>query len=146
MTPELDMGFDTIGGKPTVDLTRMETTMIDGTFDAVNYTYQFEAMDATGQEIKDTIQALNEPAAMEAIRKMGYFVTKIHRVKNGVPTKPKTDSKKFWYRILGIVLFPIWFPFAIALAIILNIMDGVELFCSMVLDSIDDVRDYFHKD
>ena len=40
-------------------------------------TYQFEAMDATGQEIKDVIDAPNEEEAQATIRQMGYFVTKI---------------------------------------------------------------------
>ncbi len=40
-------------------------------------TYQFEAMDATGQEIKDVIDAATEEEAQTTIRQMGYFVTKI---------------------------------------------------------------------
>ncbi len=39
--------------------------------------YQFEAMDATGNEIKDVIEAANEQEAQSTIRQMGYFVTKI---------------------------------------------------------------------
>jgi type IV pilus assembly protein PilC len=45
-------------------------------------TYQFEAMDATGQEIKDVIDAQSEEEAQTTIRQMGYFVTKIS-VKKG---------------------------------------------------------------
>lgn len=40
-------------------------------------TYQFEAMDATGQEIKDVIEAPSQDEAQATIRQMGYFVTKI---------------------------------------------------------------------
>jgi type IV pilus assembly protein PilC len=40
-------------------------------------TYQFEAMDATGQEIKDEIEANSEEEAQATIRQMGFFVTKI---------------------------------------------------------------------
>ena len=40
-------------------------------------TYTFEAMDATGQEIRDEIEASNEDEAQTTIRQMGYFVTKI---------------------------------------------------------------------
>ena len=40
-------------------------------------TYQFEAMDASGQEIKDVIDATSEEEAQATIRQMGYFVTKI---------------------------------------------------------------------
>ncbi len=40
-------------------------------------TYQFEAMDSSGKEIKDVIDALNEEEAQATIRQMGYFVTKL---------------------------------------------------------------------
>jgi type IV pilus assembly protein PilC len=40
-------------------------------------TFQFEAMDATGAEIKDVIEAPTEEEAQATIRQMGYFVTKI---------------------------------------------------------------------
>ena len=49
-------------------------------------TYQFEAMDATGQEIKDVIDAPTEEEAQATIRQMGYFVTKI-AVKKAVAGK-----------------------------------------------------------
>jgi type IV pilus assembly protein PilC len=39
--------------------------------------FQFEAMDATGQEIKDVVDASTEEEAQATIRSMGYFVTKI---------------------------------------------------------------------
>ena len=40
-------------------------------------TFQFEAMDATGQEIKDVIDAATEEEAQTTIRQMGYYVTRI---------------------------------------------------------------------
>ncbi len=40
-------------------------------------TYEFEAMDATGQEIRDVIDATSEDDAQTTIRQMGYFVTRI---------------------------------------------------------------------
>lgn len=40
-------------------------------------TFQFEAMDAKGQEIRDEIDAQTEDEAQTTIRQMGYFVTKI---------------------------------------------------------------------
>lgn len=40
-------------------------------------TFLFEAMDATGQEIKDELEAGTEEEAQATIRQMGYFVTKI---------------------------------------------------------------------
>lgn len=40
-------------------------------------TFQFEAMDAHGQEIRDVIEAQTQDEAQATIRQMGYFVTKI---------------------------------------------------------------------
>jgi type II secretory pathway component PulF len=40
-------------------------------------TYKFEAMDTSGGEVKDSVDALNEDEALLKIRQMGYFVTKI---------------------------------------------------------------------
>ena len=40
-------------------------------------TFKYEAMDTTGGEVKDTIDAANEEEAQQKIRQMGYFVTKI---------------------------------------------------------------------
>ncbi len=41
---------------------------------------QFEAMDTTGAEVKDSVEATNEEEAQQKIRQMGYFVTKITEV------------------------------------------------------------------
>ncbi len=58
-------------------------------------TYQFEAMDSTGQEIKDVIEATSEEEAQATIRQMGYFVTKI-AVKKAArrprPTRPRAAA------------------------------------------------------
>src|SRR5215510_2890060 len=40
-------------------------------------TYKFEAMDTTGGEVKDSVEAASEEEAQQKIRQMGYFVTKI---------------------------------------------------------------------
>jgi len=42
--------------------------------------YEYEAMDATGQEIKGQVEAENQDDAQVKIRQMGYFVTKISQV------------------------------------------------------------------
>ena len=39
--------------------------------------FQFEAMDKTGQEVRDTIEAENQEAAQATIKQKGLFVTKI---------------------------------------------------------------------
>ena len=59
-------------------------------------TYQFEAMDATGQEIKDVIDAPSEEEAQATIRQMGYFVTKIgvKKAKKAAGDKKKGTSGK----------------------------------------------------
>ena len=46
-------------------------------------TFQFEAMSATGEEIRDVIDAATEEEAQTTIRQMGYFVTKIAVKKSG---------------------------------------------------------------
>lgn len=67
-------------------------------------TYQFEAMDATGREIKDTIEAPNEEEAQATIRQMGYFVTKISGKRERVTNeKGKLASGKGRIAIVAIV-------------------------------------------
>jgi len=57
-------------------------------------TFQFEAMDATGQEIKDVIEAPSEEEAQATIRQMGYFVTKITVKKSRKAAADKKKTKK----------------------------------------------------
>ncbi len=40
-------------------------------------TYSYEAMDHTGREVKDTINASTQEEAQQLIRQKGFFVTKI---------------------------------------------------------------------
>jgi len=56
-------------------------------------TYQYEAMDAAGEEIKDVIDAPNEDDAQAAIRQAGYFVTKL-TVKKGRKTDTGATAKR----------------------------------------------------
>ena len=56
-------------------------------------TYQFEAMDATGQEIKDVIEATSEEEAQATIRQMGYFVTKLTEKKAKKAAAKKKGGK-----------------------------------------------------
>ena len=53
-------------------------------------TYQYEAMDTTGGEVKDTIDAVSEEEAQQKIRSMGYFVTRLTEVAG----RKKKDKKK----------------------------------------------------
>ncbi|MFN4243816.1 MAG: type II secretion system F family protein [Tepidisphaerales bacterium] len=48
-------------------------------------TYQYEAMNASGQEVKDTVEASNSEEAIAKIRAKGYFPTKV---------KEKAEKKK----------------------------------------------------
>ncbi len=59
-------------------------------------TFQFEAMDSAGAEVKDTIEAANEEEAGAQVRKMGYFVTKIteKQAKKKGKAKDKKPKKK----------------------------------------------------
>ena len=56
--------------------------------------YQFEAMDAAGQEIRDEIDAANEEEAQTTIRQMGYFVTKISVKKQAAAAAGQTGGKR----------------------------------------------------
>ena len=57
-------------------------------------TFDFEAMDATGQEIKDVIDAATEEEAQTTIRQMGYFVTKIAVQKSAAAGTGTAKSKR----------------------------------------------------
>ena len=66
-------------------------------------TYQFEAMDSTGQEIKDVIEAPSQEEAQATIRQMGYFVTKIAVKKTRkAATEKKTSDRKRSFAIGGV--------------------------------------------
>ncbi len=56
--------------------------------------FQFEAMDATGQEIRDVIEAQTEEEAQQTIRGMGYFVTRISAKKGAEVARTSTGKKK----------------------------------------------------
>lgn len=59
-------------------------------------TFQFEAMDATGQEIRDVVEAANQADAQATIKQMGYFVTKISvkKTRTAGAQKKAADKKK----------------------------------------------------
>jgi len=66
-------------------------------------TFQFEAMDATGQEIKDVIEAPTEEEAQATIRQMGYFVTKISvKRSRKAADKKKAGQKRKTFAIGGV--------------------------------------------
>ncbi len=57
-------------------------------------TFQFEAMDASGQEIKDVVEAATQEEAQQTIRSMGYFVTKISVKKSRAAAAEKKKKGK----------------------------------------------------
>src|SRR3954469_20533064 len=60
-------------------------------------TFKYEAMDTSGGEVKDVVDAMNEEEAQQKIRQMGYFVTKITEMqsnKRGKKSKAKGGRKK----------------------------------------------------
>src|SRR5215475_15346520 len=61
-------------------------------------TFKFEAMDTTGGEVRDSVEAASEEEAQQKIRNMGYFVTKITEVSGkkgkGKGAKAKGRRKK----------------------------------------------------
>ena len=54
--------------------------------------YQYEAMDNTGTEVKNTIEAASEAEAQQKIKEQGFFVTKI--AEKGRGKKKKEAEKK----------------------------------------------------
>src|SRR3954451_18176115 len=56
-------------------------------------TYQYEAMDHTGREVKDSIDASTQEEAQQLIRQKGFFVTKIAE-RTKAAKKGKTAAKK----------------------------------------------------
>ena len=64
-------------------------------------THQFEAMDATGAEIRDEIDAANEEEAQTTIRQMGYFVTKISVKKQAAAAAGAKGKRKKQFAIGG---------------------------------------------
>lgn len=70
--------------------------------------YNYEAMDPSGMEIKDQVEAPSPKEAMNTIRQMGYFVTKIS------PAKTKTETHKrakrwniiwLWTMLIALAIF-----------------------------------------
>ena len=57
-------------------------------------TYYYEAMDATGQEIKDVVEATNQDEAQATIRAAGYFPTKITIKKQRKSAAQKKSDRK----------------------------------------------------
>ena len=63
-------------------------------------TFQFEAMDPQGQEIRDVIEAPTQDDAQQTIRSMGYFVTKISVQKAG-RGQTRTGKRKKTFALGG---------------------------------------------
>lgn len=57
-------------------------------------TYQFEAMDASGKEIKDVVEAANEDEAALTIKQMGYYVTRLSVKKERKSAVSTASTKK----------------------------------------------------
>src|SRR5947209_2790353 len=57
-------------------------------------TYKYEAMDTSGGEVKDSVEAGSEEEAQQKIRQMGYFVTKITETSSGKKAAKKKGGKK----------------------------------------------------
>src|SRR5947199_2973207 len=55
-------------------------------------TFQYEAMDHTGREVKDTIDASTQEEAQQLIRQKGFFVTKI--AEKAKKAKQRASAKK----------------------------------------------------
>ena len=67
-------------------------------------TFQFEAMDASGQEIRDVIEAASQDEAQATIRQMGYFVTKlsVKKARKGSGEKKVAQKKGKTFALGGV--------------------------------------------
>src|SRR5213082_859164 len=65
-------------------------------------TYKYEAMDTSGGEVKDSVEAVSEEEAQQKIRQMGYFVTKITEVAGTTKKGKKKGGKKKKGQVLTI--------------------------------------------
>jgi type IV pilus assembly protein PilC len=69
-------------------------------------TYKYEAMDTSGGEVKDSVDAGSEEEAQQKIRQMGYFVTKIVEVagtaKKGKGKKAGKRKKRQTFTLGGV--------------------------------------------
>ena len=69
-------------------------------------TFQYEAMDSTGLEVKDTIEAPTEAEAQTAIREKGFYVTKIRekerKKKEAAAAKASDKDRKKAFTIGGV--------------------------------------------
>ena len=64
--------------------------------------YKFEAMDTTGTEVKDSVEAGNEEEASQKIKAMGYFVTKLTAIAGkGAKGKKKKVGKSRKTFVMG---------------------------------------------
>jgi type IV pilus assembly protein PilC len=70
-------------------------------------TYKYEALDTSGNEVKDSIEATNEEEASAKIKSMGYFVTKLTAMAGGGggtkgKKKKKTGKSRKTFTIGGV--------------------------------------------
>jgi len=68
-------------------------------------TYKYEALDTSGAEVKDSIEATNEEEASQKIKAMGYFVTKLTAGgggKKGAKKKKKTGKSRKTFTLGGV--------------------------------------------
>src|SRR5437660_6038963 len=57
-------------------------------------TYKYEAMDTSGGEVKDSVEAMSEEEAQQKIKQMGYFVTKITEMAGSKKKGPRAKGKR----------------------------------------------------
>jgi hypothetical protein len=82
--------------------------------------FLYEAMDNTGLEVKDTIEAESETLAAEHIRSNGLFVTRIKKVEDTfrfADEVPAIDGLVIpWHVVNGAIIFIIGVIVGLALA------------------------------
>lgn len=88
-------------------------------------TFVFEAMDATGMEIKDEIDASDVNEAQATIRQLGYFVTKIGEKRedlNGTFLRPQSYEPLLSIPWKGIVVVAVPFVGGLICGFVIGLM------------------------
>ena len=67
-------------------------------------TFSYEAMDSTGLEVKDTIEAPSEAEAQTKIREKGFYVTKIREQERKRRAQAARTPSRLLRKVINLIL------------------------------------------
>ena len=67
-------------------------------------TFSYEAMDSTGLEVKDTIEAPSEAEAQTKIREKGFYVTKIREPERKRRAQAARTPSRLLRKVINLIL------------------------------------------